>query len=282
MKKTISIALLFIVTGILNFSCQETEMQEPVSGEDIEFLESESEVKSMLDNIDDITYEAFLYSDNAGRIAEDDSSAIVCAQISVDRENKIVTIDFGDGCTDIFGNDKKGKIILTYTDWFFVPGAEHIMTFENFFINGIQIEGTRTLINISDDPENVFKYTADMNDGKITWPDGSVVTRQASWIHTRFRAKNINHDKKTLEGGASGLNRNGLEYTTEITKKLIWKRMCFAQGRANIPVEGIVTHTLAGEITLTIDYGDGSCDNNAIITQNNRVQNIKLRRYILG
>src|SRR5688500_5478315 len=57
----------------------------------------------------------------------------------------VLTIDFGtSGCQDLKGNIRTGKLIFTYHGKKFEPVSTVITTTENYFINGVKIEGTRT------------------------------------------------------------------------------------------------------------------------------------------
>ena len=61
----------------------------------------------------------------------------------------VLTVDFGTiGCTDQNGNVRKGKLIFTYSGKRFMPASTVVTTTEDYFINGISLEGTRTLTNV--------------------------------------------------------------------------------------------------------------------------------------
>src|SRR5258708_22515402 len=60
-----------------------------------------------------------------------------------------ITIDFGTGCTGPAGKIRKGQIIIVYKGRRFLPGSSIVITFNNYFVNGIKVEGTRTLTNTS-------------------------------------------------------------------------------------------------------------------------------------
>src|SRR6187402_3765183 len=60
--------------------------------------------------------------------------------------NGVLTVDFGaTGCSDLNGNIRTGKLIFTYSKKRFQPGSTVVTTTENYFINGVKLEGTRTL-----------------------------------------------------------------------------------------------------------------------------------------
>jgi hypothetical protein len=102
-------------------------------------------------------------------------------------ENPIgdIVIDFGDGCTDPRGNVRKGKILIHFEGRRFLPGSVLIVTFENYFINGIELDGQRTLTTLeSVDANPTFQVQLE---GTITWPDGKVATRSHCFVRSWHR-----------------------------------------------------------------------------------------------
>jgi hypothetical protein len=275
-KKILSLAVagLFIIT-----SCQE-EQQNPnaLTPEEEANATSESAVESTFEDVDDISYESFFYLEEGGRIAVSDDSPIKCATRTHDKENKTITIDFGDGCEDPFGTVRSGKIIITYTDRIFVPGAVVTINFENYYCDGKKIEGTRTRTNISETENDFLRFNITLENGKITWEDGTFATREASWEIARIRTPNPINDERTRTGYASGINRAGVGYTVTITNAIVWKRGCLPVKRVMIPVQGTKTWENENGTTITIDYGDGSCDNLLTITNKGVTRQIEIKR----
>ncbi len=222
-------------------------------------------MESILEDVDDITFYSLLSATNS-RVAEDQDSPLRCAEVTHDHENKTIIIDFGDGCEDRRGRVRKGIIMITYTDHRFIPGAVQIITFNEFYIDGKKIEGLRTRENISESIEDPLKYRITLTNGKVTWEDGSFATREAEWVRTRIRAANPINDQIINEGNASGITRRDQNYTVEITKPIVWKRGCLPALRIFVPVAGIKVKTL-GDRVITIDFGDGECDNLYTVTK---------------
>lgn len=255
--------VLFIVTA-----CQEeSENPNQLSDVDIAQAENEAIAESTFEDIDDIAYESLLLFESGGRIADGEDSPIYCATKTHDKENKTIVIDYGDGCVGRHGRERSGKIVITYTDRKFVPGAVHTMTFEDFYVDGKKVEGTRTRTNISASEEDYLRFRIELTEGKITWEDGTFATREATWETTRIRTPNPINDERIRTGNASGVNREGIGYTVTITKAIVWKRACLPVKRIMIPVEGTKVKTFDDGSTITMDYGDGTCDNLVTITK---------------
>ncbi len=277
MKRIISYLFAGLFTAALISSCQD-EGTDPaqIAEEDVQSAINETEIESVLEDVDEITFYSLLTSTNA-RIEDADDCPINCAEVTHDKDNKTIIIDYGDGCEDRRGRIRKGIIIITYTDNRLVPGAVQTITFNEFYIDGKKIEGVRTRENISTGFDEPLKYKITLTNGKITWEDGTFATREAEWIRTRIRAANPVNDQIIKEGHASGITRRNKEYSVEITKPIVWKRGCMPALRVFIPVEGTKVRTV-GDVTITIDYGDGECDNEFSITKDGLTVTHKFNR----
>lgn len=187
-----------------------------------------------------------------------------------------ITIDFGDGCTDIKGNIRKGIIVVEFKGRRFFPGSEIITTFDGYHINGVRIEGTRTVTNITGSTTSAPKFEIVLEDGRATWPDETFATREGSHTREWVRAANPLEDQWIVEGSATGANRNGTLYQVEITKPLVYKRECAISNRVFMAVEGTKVLTVNSN-TITIDYGTGECDRIVTITINGQSRSVIVR-----
>lgn len=226
--------------------------------------DSEAALESNYEDVDLIVEAGVAFADASGRVERD--TVLECAEVTHDQENQVITIDYGDGCEIRGGRIVKGKIIIEYNDRKLVPGAFRIVTLEDFYIDEVQIEGKRTLTNISESIDDDLTFNILLEGGKLSFPDGTTATRDADHTKTWIRANNPLNDEFHVEGGASGSNRRDVRYEVEILEKLVFKRACRAN-RVFIPVSGIKQITF-GDNVAVINYGDGDCDNEVTITLN--------------
>jgi hypothetical protein len=187
-----------------------------------------------------------------------------------------ITIDYGtDGCAGPNGDHiLKGKIIITQTGDRFTAGAERIKTFENFYVDDVKVEGTKSWKNNGTDAGGDWSFTktATMN---LTYPDGTFTT----WNHTHTSALVEGGDTPThwdnvwsTTGNSSGVNRDGVAFSSTIVEPLIKKVTC------RWISEGVIQFTRDGN-TSTLDFGDGTCDRFATLTTaNGNTFTIRLRR----
>lgn len=277
MKRSFKLLVAIITLSFFASSCQK-DIETPGQLSEIDVLTAENEAvaESAFEDVDDIGFESLLYFESGGRIAENEDSPIRCAVKTHDKENKTIVVDFGEGCIGKNGRERKGKIIITYTERRFVPGAVHTITFEDFYVDGKLIEGIRTRTNISASSDDYLRFSIVLENGKVTWEDGTFATRKGNWETSRIRTPNPINDERIRTGNASGVDREGLAYTVEITKAIVWKRACMASDKIKIPVEGIKVKAFEDGNSVTIDYGDGTCDNLVTITKDGVTETVEL------
>ncbi|MEQ9302521.1 MAG: hypothetical protein RJQ14_01295, partial [Marinoscillum sp.] len=165
------------------------------------------------------------------------------------------------------GTLRSGIIRIAYNELRNVPGAYRILTFENFFVDSIGVEGTRTLTNTSEEADSLSRaFEVTLEDGKLTFPDETTITRDATHERTSYITEDRTDAYSTLTGEASGTLRDESDYSVTIIEELVFKIGCRAD-RIVIPVSG-VKEIIAGDNQIIIDYGDGTCDNLVDITVN--------------
>lgn len=275
MKRLSTYLFSLLVLAFALVSCNEEQEQafqdDPVSEAAVA---SEEDIEADFDDALDMSFSAMdiTLSEN-GRVAEDER--FQCAEVT--KEENTIIIDFGDGCIGPHGRERKGKIIITYTGRYWMPGSVITTTLENYVVNNRQIEGTRTVTNLSASLTDNPEHKIELFDGKITWPNGEFATRNATKYRTWVRNGSPLNDLIELFGTASGINRNGVEYTATVSEStpLIFKRAC-RPNRVFIPVKGIKVITRVDRPTVTIDYGNGECDNVVTVTYNDVIRDIEL------
>jgi hypothetical protein len=191
----------------------------------------------------------------------------------------LITINFGTGCTDSKGNVRTGIINIEFIGKRFLPASKIITTFDGYTINGIQIEGTRTVTNITGSTEDSPKFSIVLAGGKATWPDGTTATRTVDRTREWIRGANPLNDEWIVDGTASGTNRNGVSYSVDITTPLVYKRECAIGKKVFLPVEGVKELTTANN-KIIIDYGNGDCDKTVTVTINGQSKTVEVRGNI--
>lgn len=183
------------------------------------------------------------------------------------------TIDFGTtGCTLNNGNVVRGKIIINFV---FQPTAvSHTVTytFDNFYHNNIKYEGTKTFTRsittqtATAPPHPIVVMELDMT---ITLPNGDqyerVGTRTRELVEG-FNTPNFMDNIYKITGNWTTTAPNGNQHTATITEPLRAKMSCIAVNKP-ILAKGIISF-VRNNITSTLNYGNGECDNIAVFTIN--------------
>jgi hypothetical protein len=187
----------------------------------------------------------------------------------------VLTVDFGTTncqCTD--GKFRRGKIFAAFTGPYWAPGTVITYTFENYFVDDNQVLGTKIVTNkgLNTSDHLWWEITEDgsiikaNNGGTITW----ISTRQLEWTEGMNTLWVWWDDVYQLTGEAHGVNSAGADYQYNITTPLKKKLNC------QWIVSGILTLQVTGLPLITMDYGDGTCNNNANIIINGQTYPITL------
>lgn len=255
-----------VVVFALGFSCSQDELENNGDPEDNALTEAEVQEDYYNDDTEELTLSAISADEFSGGKVKEADDRLQCAVVTRvgDATGGTITIDFGAGCTGERGNVRKGKLIITYVGRWNVSGSYWTVTTDNYSINDVLVAGSRTVRNVSEsDQLQAFEIT--MEDGTLTFPDGAVATRIVHKRRELERDSNSILKRLIIYGTAEGNNRNGRGYQIKILERLIYDRSC--EG-VFIPVSGkkLITH---GQREITVDYGNGECDNTVVITNKN-------------
>ena len=200
-----------------------------------------------------------------------------CAVVTRDTVNRIITIDFGTGCTGNWdGRVRKGKIIITHTGGnYFDSLSVKTITFQDYYVNDNHIEGTHIVTNNGRNAAGHYNWTVLAQNMRITAPDGQThtftSTRNREMLSGDQTPLNWRDDEYSITVSTDGLNRRGINYHAESSEPLHRSMSCrwIDSGKMII--------TPDGKPTRTVDYGSGTCDDIATVTVRNRTFNITLR-----
>jgi hypothetical protein len=189
---------------------------------------------------------------------------------------KTITIDYGDGIELVNGSIIMGKVIVDLSARPLTNGAVHEVTYENFFVDSVNIAGgsTHTFVG-TDSTERIFSSFGDLT---LTFPDGTVLYRTSERVRTLaegFETPYYHGDDLILiEGFVDYEFMNGRTFSKSIVKPLT------KTGACRFITSGTVKFTLNGEDFAELDYGDGTCDDVATITKNGETRRITIGRRL--
>ncbi len=194
-----------------------------------------------------------------------------CANITVTPQNpfvfpKIVTADFGAGCTDDDGKFKKGKVIMT-VGAFWEPNAAIIVTYDNYYEDNVKIEGQFTFTNLSTANAAILRIDAegikliDQSNNKTFKFTGNQTYTQTAGHAT---AQNTSDDVFEITGSILSTLPTGENVDWLITTPLVKANSCawISLGKGTLSINGFPVY---------VNYGNGNCDNQGTYTVNGQV-----------
>jgi len=202
-------------------------------------------------------------------------TAIGCLTVTVDSTPSIpdgfpitVTLDFGtSGCVGKDGHTRRGKIVTLYTEPLLETGSSAITTFDNYYVDTINVTGTHVITNISTGNTLIFNLT--VQNGVLTAPSGNYIafTRSRTWTQTAGQGSlNFLTYAFSITGNSVGtVSFAGGDSTYQWTSNIVSSNPLIRiidcpwieKGQ-----EKITWNNLDG----VIDFGSGSCDDQATVT----------------
>ena len=279
-------ALIFIVASML-FSCQKdlsTSNNTSLTEEQATtYSEESSMAEASFDDAEDVATTAADEEGNAseyginGRLFQPlftELRAAIgdCAEITVTPNDstypKTITIDFGNGCLGRDGKFRSGAIVVHLTAPLRRPGSVVTITFRNYFVNRVHLEGTKIISNLSEPP--VHKWSVQVVGGKVTFPTGRGYSYQSIKVKTQVGGMDtriVRDDVYEITGRSQTEFNSGLTITLNTESPLVKKVACpwISEGKLKIKINDRV---------LYLDYGfpaNGLCDNKALLTWNSGI-----------
>lgn len=195
--------------------------------------------------------------------------------VTIDRWPKVVTVDFGSGCPDASGRSRAGILKLTYTGYLKYPGATVTIEPVTYAVNGISIKGKKVITNMSSN--ELYKYGVKVTGGIIKLDTVSIgyssnfTVIQTAGANTSEGVDDLMDDVYAFSGSDTLTYPGSLVAITNIgdSTALIRKMDCpyIGQGKAMLTLKSAAA---------TINYGNGVCDDSAMISIGDKVKTIGL------
>ncbi len=259
------IILLFVVLVTIGFyftSCKKDALDSDYSS-----AKDDALAQQIFDNINQMSDEAYTTKTTGTKTG----GGIIgsCATLTLDTISipHVLTIDFGaTNCLCSDNKTRRGIITFSFSGHYRDSGSYHSTTFTNYFVNDNQVLGTRTRVNNGKNNAGNYTITYTVSNASIILANNAGTINWACNITTEWIAGHNTptwiDDVYLITGSSNGTRLNGTAYTKTITTPLKKEMIC-----PNI-VSGVVDIVRSNKPTLTIDFGSGTCDNNATVTVN--------------
>ncbi len=284
MKKIVFIlagALVLMFAGCDNLDMNSQEAG--INGEDLTIAEDEvftiKSTESTESDVDAANHAAGIFRGGMGvggahHFLGDNFPACATVTVSGNSFPKKVVIDYGDGCSGRQGMGRTGTITIEMSDTITLVGAVYKVTFADVTVGNKTIDKTATMTNegLNGSGNWVISSETVMTTTMEAGKNNMVATREFSgqkeWLNG-FGTPETEDDQFLKSGGGTITINDTLTFEREITEPLFIDRTC------RYPLSGVVEITRDGEF-LTINYGDGTCDNIAIISKDGVEEEIEL------
>jgi len=272
------------IFAFLLISCNKDENATPEN--DYSDIINESYASEVFDEIEDIGDEATDYLDNVSTNKSGTESnwrynrLSPCATITRVYEVDMVstTINFGEeNCLCNDGRERRGKILINHYGYYWAGDVEIDYSFENYYVDDNQLTGTKNVIRTVNDSGN--RQSDIIVDGAMILADNAGTI---TWYAERMREViegsgtwDKSDDVTEVTGFSNGTLADGTAISCEITTPLIRINEI---GCYRYFVSGVRRIIKGEEPEITIDYGDGTCDNLAELTQDGVTITIEIKR----
>lgn len=280
-RKSIFTILLILGMAIVYSSCKKDETIDlnPVSQDkELKAAKDDAIADKLFSEVTDIINEAVGHHQSMLKNVTLDTIFMgPCATVTIDTLvfPHTVTIDFGPvNCLCRDGKLRRGKINVSHTGPYWAVGTVITTTFDNYYVNDHQILGSKVVTNLGPNSENNPTWQIEI-DGQVIKPNGEVIT----WVGNRMREWVEGHgfppfmwwdDVYHITGSHEVVSSDGTSLSATITDPLEIALNCYWIR------SGVVEMQHSNLPLVILDYGNGTCDDDATVTINGVTINIKL------
>lgn len=173
---------------------------------------------------------------------------------------KTITVNYGSGCICKDGKFRKGSISFEFSAPLRRPGSVLKITFNDYFVNRVSVKGTRTITNLSSN--GAIKFSTSIEGGSLTWPSGRTITYESSKTFTQtvgMDTRTVRDDVYSIDIYTKTVYANGKTVIKTSESPIIKPIAC------DWRVKGVLKIQI-NDRTLFLDYGNGDCDNKAVLS----------------
>lgn len=270
--------------GLLMSSCTDSNdaATEELQSIDLENAYELSEIENSSESINDILENAYIEYESSDLLKETEDknqaknrylSDCVIITKEINELNKIVTLDYGDGCLTKRNDEISGKIIMTIVKDNDNKNTVIDCRFEDFYFNLKKVDGSIHKVRERSN-DNGFRQTTITRDVTFSWSDGTIAEikgeRKREWIEG-FENRNWGDNVFLITGSWKHTSKNGTQKTSTIMTPL--KRVAACR----FIVSGSIEIEKNGNLK-TIDYGSGECDDLATMSKDGESKEFHIRK----
>lgn len=184
-----------------------------------------------------------------------------------------ITIDYGDGVELRNGRVITGLVSIELSAQRGTDGATRTITYSNCSIDSVNINGT--VVETCSGDQLTMRQISSTSAVTFVLADGTIIEREGNhtrnWISGLDTPEERDDDMIEITGSVYAETSNGNTWERIITEPLI------RTGDCRHHVQGVVEFSQNGNLLSSLDFGDGTCDNLAILTVDGESIEIELK-----
>ncbi|RLD39690.1 MAG: hypothetical protein DRJ15_06720 [Bacteroidetes bacterium] len=256
--------------AILYTGCTKDEETDPNQSDnreaEVDATKDDALADKLFSELTDITDEAMRNNEKSYKgIVLDTIFMGPCVTVTIDTLSFpfTITIDFGDvNCECNDGKWRRGKIHVEHSGPYWAVGTVITTSLEDYYVNNHLLTGTKIATNQGLNTNNNPTWTIHV-DGQVVKPDGGVIT----WVGDRMREWAQGHntpflwwdDVYMLTGSHNVVASNGSTLSATIIEGLQVALNCYW-------IEAGIIELQHSDLPLIVlDYGQGVCDDDAVV-----------------
>lgn len=277
-KSIVSVAMAALLS-ITFVSCEPEEEDLVIETEKTGYANDQLLLEHIYNNVDQVVERAFLMGESSLKGGENTLAS--CASVVIDSTSTsgnihVMIISFGNApCLGYDGRYRQGNIIVKYTSdkKMNEEGYKHTIAYDGYVFDGYRVDGQQSHLCIGKNVSEEIVYNIDRQDNVFIDVDNAYIEGNSFRQKTLYigaGTPQLSDDVYRITGKGTFVRTNDDQYTVEITRPLVLANSCnwIREGTINIyPVDAT---------QRVLDYGDGSCENDATINVNGAITNVKV------
>lgn len=276
-KKTTLLA--FAAVAMMFTACRrdnKTTIDDNISTEDVASADEIARTQQFFEEVDYFADEATV--NGSLQMKGGSTTLSKCATVSIDTTGTTdsLVIDFGTtNCLCNDGRFRRGQIIITQTGKYKVTGFNRQIIFNGYHVNDNLVFGSKSITNVGKNPAGNTDYSVTVNGGIVLNATLDTISHTASRTRTYAAGENtpqIADDEYYISGSGTHRKASGKTFAINIKTPLYIAMNCkwIKSGVVDITPQGASS-------PRSLDYGNGTCDDQATITVNGKTKNITLK-----
>ncbi len=172
-----------------------------------------------------------------------------------------LNLDYGaEDCGEFYNIKRRGSLQILLNKHFSETGATALVSFNGFYVNGSMVGGSVTITH-KGMVDGKAEYSLVIENGIITESTEGIISYACNRTLIRVVGENtlpfVWDDVYEITGTASGVNTDGRSFEETVKEALTFTMDCrwITKGKSEIVPDD--------RKTISIDYGNGTCDNKA-------------------